>query len=317
MPTRRSRVRPPLPAPNLIVIKSLIITKIFQNYLENKDIRIFKNSFFYYLLFRIVRSFLANDIIIKIYNFKVYGSIKKNITSYFLLKKCEFGDYDEINTINKFSENNKIFFVDCGCNYGFYSFYVASISKKNFVLSIEASKKTSAYFLRNNEINKFNNIEFFNKAVSKKDNEEMKFNESENDWESSLSHSEFTSSKVEKVKTVKLDTLLESYNLKGFSLFIKLDIEGHEVQAIQGALKIIEKYSPIIIIEFSKFIFNKKENFEYLKLFLTKYDYEIYDTKKNRKKLSEIVEEISMLKKRHKTIGNYFLCNKLLNNIKL
>ena len=134
------------------MIKSIVITKIFENYLANKDIRSFKNSFFYYLLFRIVRNFLTRDIIIKIYNFKVYGSIKKNITSYFLLKKCEFGDYDEVNTIKKFSENNKIFFIDCGCNYGFYSFYVASLSNKNLVLSFEASEKTSKYFLKNIEL---------------------------------------------------------------------------------------------------------------------------------------------------------------------
>ncbi len=199
------------------MIKSIVITKIFENYLANKDIRTFKNSFIYYLLFRIIRNFLTKDIVIKIYNFKVYGSIKKNVTSYFLLKKCEFGDYDEINTIKKISENNKIFFIDCGCNYGFYSFYVASLSDKNFVLSFEASEKTSKYFLKNVELNKFDNIKFFNKAVSDQDNIQVKFNESANDWESSLSHDEFITSKEEKVKTVKLDSLLESYNLEDFS----------------------------------------------------------------------------------------------------
>jgi len=166
-------------------------------------------------------------------------------------------------------------------------------------------------------LNKFDNIKFFNKAVSDQDNIQVKFNESANDWESSLSHDEFITSKEEKVKTVKLDSLLESYNLEDFSLIIKLDIEGHEVQAIQGALQAIKKYSPIIIIEFSKFIFNKKENIEYLKFFLNKFNYEIYDTKKNKKNLEEIIEEINKLKKRHKTIGNYYLCNKLFNNIKL
>ena len=37
----------------------------------------------------------------------------------FLLKKCEFGDYHELNTIKKISDNDKVLFLDCGCNYGF------------------------------------------------------------------------------------------------------------------------------------------------------------------------------------------------------
>ena len=87
--------------------KSKILTSLFQKFLNDRDIRRFKSNFFYYLLFRLIRNFLAYDLIIKIYNFKIFGSIKKNETSYFLLKKCEFGDYEELQTIKKLSENKK------------------------------------------------------------------------------------------------------------------------------------------------------------------------------------------------------------------
>ena len=107
-----------MPAPLIIVIKSNILTKIFQLYLEKKDIREFKNNFFYYLFFRIIRNFLSHDLIVRIYNFKIYGSIKKNKTSYFLLKKCEFGDYHELNTIKKLSKK-KLLFMIVESNYGF------------------------------------------------------------------------------------------------------------------------------------------------------------------------------------------------------
>ena len=70
-----------------------------------------------------------------------FWKYKKNKTSYFLLKKCEFGDYHELNTIKKISNKNKILFIDCGCNYGFYSFYSASLSNKNKIIAIEAKKK--------------------------------------------------------------------------------------------------------------------------------------------------------------------------------
>ena len=299
------------------MIKSKLITSIFQKFLINKDIRSLKNNIFYYIIFRIIRNFLSDDIIIKIYNFKVFGSIKKNLTSYFLLKKCEFGDYQEINTIERLSNYKKIFLIDCGCNYGFYSFYTASISNKNNVVSIEASSKTSKEFLKNLELNNFKNIYFINKAVSNEDNQELNFNESLNDWESSLSHDNFKLKSVNKVQSIKIDTLAQSYTLDEYILLIKLDIEGNEINAIDGALNTIEKFSPIIIIEFSKYIFENAKNIAILEKFLKNYDYEIYDTKKNKVSLDEILDSINKLTKRYKTIGNYFLVKKLSNNYKL
>ena len=296
-----------MPAPKKNVIKSNKITDAFQKFLNGKDIRYYKKNLFYYFLFRIVRVFLNNDIIIKIYNFRVHGSIKKNNTSYFLLKKCEFGDYHEMNTISRFSKNKKIFLIDCGCNYGFYSLYVASLSERNHVISIEASKKTSDEFLKNKKLNDLNNITFFNNAVSNKNDVKVPFNESENDWESSISHSDFKSSTLREIKTCTIDTLAKNYDLKEYSLFIKLDIEGNEMNAIQGGLETIKKFSPIIIIEFSKFIFDKKDNLDYLNNFLTNFNYKIYDTNKNVIEVDEIINKINQLTKRHKTIGNFYL----------
>ncbi len=299
------------------MIKPNFLTSIFQKFLKKKDIRNFKNSFTYYIFFRIIRNFLSHDLIIKIYNFKIYGSIKKNKTSYFLLKKCDFGDYHELNTIKKFSKKNRLLFVDCGCNYGFYSFFVASLSKKNQILSIEASKKTSYEFIKNQNINNFNNINFFNKAVSNSFDENILFNESVNDWESSQIHSDFKSNSHSIVKSTKIDSLLEEFNLDDYSVIIKLDLEGNEINAIKGSLDVIKKTEPLFIIEFSKYIFNDLDNIDYLKNFLIKYDYSIYDTNCNKKNLDAILEMIKTLKKRYNTIGNYYLIKNMSKNLEV
>ena len=76
--------------------------------------------------------------------------------------------------------------IDCGCNFGFYSFYTASLSRKNEVISIEASQNTLEEFKDNLKINDFDNIKILNKAVSDLDNQKIEFYESEKDWESSL-----------------------------------------------------------------------------------------------------------------------------------
>tara|TARA_B100001109_G_C18805459_1_gene446999 strand:- start:242 stop:1156 length:915 start_codon:yes stop_codon:yes gene_type:complete len=289
------------------VIKSKFLTSIFQNYLISKDIRSYKGSLIYYLIFRIIRNFLAHDIVLNIYNFKVFGSVKKNKTSYFLLKKCDFGDYHELDTIRKISRHNKIIFLDCGCNYGFYSFYVASLSSKNVIFSIEASKKTSEQFLRNLELNKFSNITFYNKAISNIDNNNIFFNESENDWESSQTHKNFKLSTTSEIKSIKIDTLLRPPKYENYKVIIKLDIEGNEMGAIDGALKIIQDTTPLIIIEFSKYIFDKEKNVKYLKNFLVRNDYSIYDTNKLKINLNDVILKINSLGRGYDTIGNYYL----------
>ena len=285
--------------------------------MNRSDIRKFKNNFLYYFFFRIIRNFLAYDLILNIYKFKVYGSIKKNKTSYYLLKKCEFGDFNELHTIKKFSNNRKVLFIDCGSNYGFYSFYTASLSDKNQIISIEASKDTSNEFIKNLKLNNFKNINFFNNAVSNSTGKNISFFESINDWESSQSHSNFTFNSEYIVKSVKIDSLIKDYFLDSYTVIIKLDVEGNEINVIKGALELIKKSDPIIIIEFSKYIFENLDNIDYLKNFLIKFDYLIYDTNYNKHNLNSILNMINNLEKKYKTIGNFYLVKNLSKNLEV
>ena len=283
-------------------------TKLFQNFIKNKDIRNFKKNYYYYLFFRLIRNFLNRYLEVKIYNFKIFASNKKNITSHSLLKKCNFDDQSELGLIKKISKKNKIFLLDCGCNYGFYSFYAASLSSQNLVIAIEASPTTAKDFEKNLKLNKFKNIALKNFAISNTDNITITLNESKNDWESSLAHSEFDKKKVTKIKTKKIDTIIKNKKLDDYTLLIKLDIEGHELQAIEGAKDTIKKYKPIIIIELSSYIFNKKNHaFDNLKSFLVKFNYSIYSIKKKLTNLEDIVLLIDNLDTKYKTIGNYYL----------
>ena len=66
------------------------LTLLFEKFLANKDIRTYKKSIIYYLLFRIFRNFLNGFIVVNINNFKIYVSASKKKASYAILKKCDF-----------------------------------------------------------------------------------------------------------------------------------------------------------------------------------------------------------------------------------
>jgi FkbM family methyltransferase len=294
------------------------LTSLFQKLLIDKDIRSYKKNIFYYLLFRILRKFFEGSIITNIYNFKIYLSTNKNKASYSILKKCDFDDQHEIGIINKISNINKVFFIDCGCNYGFYSFFTASLSKKNIILAYEASSSTIKEFNKNLSLNNLQNINCKNLAISDENGGLINFNESINDWESSASHDSFNKKNISRIKTSTIDNELKDYDLKDFTLCIKLDIEGSEFQAIKGGLEIIKKYAPIILIEISKYNINQmNSNFDFFSNFLLKNDYIIFDINQNEVKIEEIKKRITDVDKNHDTIGNFYLIKKNHQLIKI
>jgi FkbM family methyltransferase len=238
-----------------------------------------------------------------------------------LLNKCYFGDETILSVIKKISDQKKVFLLDCGSNYGFYSFYVASLSLGNQVLAFEASPKTFNSFKVNLELNNFRNIGYRNLAISDVPGKFISFYESHNDWESSATHNKFKNNKIVNIETTTIDQELSKKDLSNFVVIIKLDIEGNEFNAIQGSKDIISKYEPLITIELSIYNFNNQNyNFNFFRKFLNDFKYKIYDDKLVPLSIETLIDRIGNLDRSHQTIGNYFLIkdfsyiyNKLLN----
>jgi FkbM family methyltransferase len=301
--------------------KQNFLSKVLQKYISNKDIREFKGNFFYYIFYRIIRKFLKGNIKVLICNFFINASTNKKNMSNGLLNKCYFGEETILSVIKKTSDQKKVFLLDCGSNYGFYSFYVASLSFGNQVLAFEASPGTFNSFKANLELNNFRNIDYRNLAISEVSGKFISFYESYNDWESSATHNKFKNNKIVNIETTTIDQELSKKDLSNFAVIIKLDIEGNEFNAIQGGKDTILKYEPLITIELSRYNFNNQNyNFGYFRKFLNDFKYKIYDDKLVLLNIETLIDRIRNLDQSHQTIGNYFLIkdfsyvyNKLLN----
>ena len=301
--------------------KQNFLSKVLQKYISNKDIREFKGNLFYYTFYRIIRKFLKGNIKVLICNFFINVSTNKKNMSNGLLNKCYFGDETILSVIKKTSDQKKVFLLDCGSNYGFYSFYVASLSLGNQVLAFEASPETFNSFKANLELNNFRNIDCRNLAISEVSGKFISFYESYNDWESSATHNKFKNNKIVNIETTTIDQELSKKDLSNFVVIIKLDIEGNEFNAIEGGKVSILKYEPLIIIELSRYNFNNQNyNFNFFRKFLNDSKYKIYDDKLVPLNIETLINRIENLDQSHQTIGNYFLIkdfsyayNKLLN----
>jgi FkbM family methyltransferase len=301
--------------------KQNFLSKVLQKYISNKDIREFKGNLFYYTFYRIIRKFLKGNIKVLICNFFINVSTNKKNMSNGLLNKCYFGDETILSVIKKTSDQKKVFLLDCGSNYGFYSFYVASLSLGNQVLAFEASPETFNSFKANLELNNFRNIDCRNLAISEVSGKFISFYESYNDWESSATHNKFKNNKIVNIETTTIDQELSKKDLSNFVVIIKLDIEGNEFNAIEGGKVSILKYEPLIIIELSRYNFNNQNyNFNFFRKFLNDSKYKIYDDKLVPLNIETLINRIENLDQSHQTIGNYFLIkdfsyvyNKLFN----
>ena len=289
---------------------SIFFTNLLQKILGDQDIRRYKKNIFYYVIFRLVRRKLKRDLKVKIHNFYIWASFKKNKQSHSILRKCDFEDLQELNLIEKIYSKKKILLFDCGANFGFYSLYVASKSNQNKIYSFEASPSTFEDLKKNINLNNFNNIKSFNLAISEKKNEEIEFLESINDWESSLSNSNFQIVNKVKIKTKILDDFNDKYldKINNYHTIIKLDVEGHEMNVLKGGSKLIKNYSPLIIIEFSKFI--KNEDYEVMQSFIHLNNYAVYDSKYNLINIEIVKNRLNELPKNMFGIGNNFLIQK-------
>jgi FkbM family methyltransferase len=288
--------------------KQNFLSKVLQKYISNKDIRGFKGNFFYYIFYRAIRKFLKGNIKVLICSFFINASTNKNNMSNSLLNKCYFGDETILLVIKKISEQKKIFLLDCGSNYGFYSFYVASLSLGNQVLAFEASPKTFNSFKANIELNNFRNIDYKNLAISEVSGKFISFYESHNDWESSATHNKFKNNKIVNIETTTIDQELLKKSLTNFVVVIKLDVEGNEFNVIQGSKDTILKYEPLITVELSRYNFNNQNyNFDYFRKFLNDSKYKIYDDKLVLLNIEILIDRIRNLDQSHQTIGNYFL----------
>ncbi len=148
--------------------------------------------------------------------------------------------------------------IDIGANIGVYSMALSILSPNGFVYSIEASDETYSILNNNLVVNNFENIKAYNIAVGDK-NAISLFNEIPFNRGSSfiVNNDSWLSEKVvesnqKKVNMITLDEFLENEKINKLD-FIKLDVEGSEISVLNGAKKTLEKFKPIVLLEFNSF----------------------------------------------------------------
>ena len=292
---------------------------IFQKFCNIFPHYIVKKNFFYkkifYVLFSLFKFFLKKPVILNFKNYKFLAFPQKFDYSRFLLTRGDLPDPGELDFIKKTIKNKKSLFIDCGSNYGSYSIPIATFNKNCDVHAFDASRSVKKTFFRNLKLNNLKNIKYHNLAIGD-ENKTVIFHEDIYNNIISSTGSGFVVNKINnnldyKIKMVRLDNFFDLANLKKYELvFIKIDLEGHDIKAIYGSLNIIKRIKTVVMFEFSKMIYNSNFVEKNFVKFLNKNNLVITDLNLELLTLRELKNRLTKLDNSHQTCGNYLLFKK-------
>ncbi|MCB0168768.1 MAG: FkbM family methyltransferase [Anaerolineae bacterium] len=172
-------------------------------------------------------------------------------------------------------------FVDVGANMGLYTLFAAQkVGQSGSVLAIEPSQREFERLTQNVAINRLNNVRLRQLAVSNCQAEaELLIAREDHPGHNTLGAFGYDSVKLqrkEKVAVERLDDLVEQESLYRVDV-IKMDIEGAEFLALQGAENTIARFRPVLLLELSDRTLNLQGcNSRQVWDFLTRFDYHIY-----------------------------------------
>ena len=195
------------------------------------------------------------------------------------------GELNVLKYINeKFQKEKSLIIFDVGSNVGDYSKHLSSIFKtKATIHSFEPSKFTYKLFLETTK--NIQNIIPNNFGFSDTENSQLLYTNSDGSASASLYQRNLEDTgelmaKSEEIKLQTIDTYCKTNNIERIH-FLKLDIEGHELQALYGAKQMISaKKIDFIQFEFGSCNIDSKTYFKDF-YYLLKDDYIIYRILKN------------------------------------
>jgi len=162
--------------------------------------------------------------------------------------------------------------VDGGAYIGAFSIYIAKLLKDNIrVIAFEPDKFNFDKLLKNIELNNINNIIAINKGIWNK-NEVLKFDNRKNKGSIMVKcANDEVKGEIMNYEFVKLDDELKKLNINKVD-FIKMDVEGAEIEAIEGCKNILKTNNVNLAIA-SYHIRNNEETYKKLESMLNNLGY--------------------------------------------
>ena len=165
--------------------------------------------------------------------------------------------------------------VDCGANLGLRSLIAMGMDIP--AILIEPNEEVNRLNMERCSMNGLKNFHILPYGVSDSDGKKT-FYIDKSSFLSSLSQNEFKNHHLEREEVIeirKLDTLLyDKMKATHSEAFVKIDVEGHEWEVLQGGRQIISDIAPTFLIEINR----KGEHIARIIEYMGQYGYHVFET---------------------------------------
>ena len=187
--------------------------------------------------------------------FKMYSNCDDGLVR-MIYYKSPYVEQNDLNVFLSFCRTESVIF-DIGANTGLYSLSSASIHDQARIFSFEPNPVNLNRLRYNIQLNPFTNLEVAPFAVGDQSTE-IEFHVLKDDKLSDtssavkdFSHSSYRGEKEWKsikVKQVTIDEYVKDQSLDRLDL-LKIDVEGYEINVIEGGMESFKRFKPIIMLE--------------------------------------------------------------------
>jgi len=221
---------------------NLLLARIIRYYIQNTPIKIGRT-----LLMQMATPLISTKRFIdKIgdngyYDYDLTQWIDKNL--FF------FGHYEkkEQELVKRSLRKNSVF-LDIGANSGIYSLLASKRCSK--VFSFEPDSVTRSRLEKNIKLNNIKNVKVIPYAVSDRESRANFYINPSNRGMNSLFNPTGKLG-LSSVKTTTVDKVVKRLKIRKIS-FVKMDIEGSELNALRGSVNTIERFKPLFLMEINK-----------------------------------------------------------------
>jgi len=238
----------------------------------------FDRSFRKHILGRIRYSGLASLSVDEV-QFKMYSKYDDGIVDALYFNNDSYSEITEIKLFKELAKQSEVI-LDIGANTGLYSIISRKINSNAKIYAFEPYVVNSNRLKKNIQLNNLDEIVIIEKAVGNQVGE-IEFSVPDQDQIcdvlsadiqfSNKFYRKWINYKTVKVPQTTLDQFLFEENLNSLDL-IKIDVENYESFVLKGALEVLNKYSPIILIE----IFVDQDKIRFFENYLQPLGYNCY-----------------------------------------
>lgn len=241
-------------------------------------------SLFGWIIYHLPEGLLKNQLKCHFYNrysqSNFHASYKNGYFQFDFKNGISFRCYDSIfyhlitgleKYVAEYSLKEGDIVIDCGAHIGTFTLYAAKIvGDSGMVFAFEPDSLNYQKLIKNIDLNNLNNIIAIRKGLWG-ENTNLKFNELHSGY-SSFFIDDLKRKSLIKVPVVSLDNELRKRGIKKVD-FIKMDVEGAELEVIRGAKEILKKSQGNMAIA-SYHVIDGQETYVTLEKMLSKLGYQ-------------------------------------------